>query len=164
MPTIDATVGGANANSYVDVTFAAAYFDDRLHSSVWSNASNDDRDRSLIMATREIDTRIAWDGYKVTETQALDWPRSGLYDDNRDYVDEDTLPIELKNAVCEYALVLLGTDTLAPQETGLESLVVDVIELKFKTSDRLQPIPPNVFGPLSKWGSIIGNQPRMVRG
>ena len=39
--TVDATLAGANSNSYITVATATAYFDNRLDSGDWTAASSD---------------------------------------------------------------------------------------------------------------------------
>lgn len=68
---LDATVGGANANSYLTVAEADAYFAARLHSDVWDALSEGEgegegdstKEAALIWATRLFDSKIktAWD-------------------------------------------------------------------------------------------------------
>ena len=53
--TIDATIKGANANSYVTLSEANNYFETVPDSSTWTNKTDDQKNRSLISATRWID-------------------------------------------------------------------------------------------------------------
>jgi hypothetical protein len=106
MPTIVATPGAANANSYLTRAEAQAYFDARLSVAGWDDA--DDQDVLLIMATRVIDaiarplktfvpaqggiaayyrTRRTWTGAPASTTQRLAWPRTGMYDGNGNSLD-----------------------------------------------------------------------------
>ncbi len=41
--TIDATLSGANSNSYVTLIEADDYFDSRLYSDVWTATLDDDK-------------------------------------------------------------------------------------------------------------------------
>lgn len=158
MPTLDATVGGATSNSYVDVSSADEYFDNRLHTATWDAASADDRARSLIMATTGLDYRIDWDGIKADTEQALAWPRDGLLDDDGNILDDESLPVELTNATCDYALILLDNDlTGLPGTAGVKSLKADVVTLEFDKSDLVDPVPDEVFTPLMKWASKRGD-------
>lgn len=121
MPTLDATVGGASANAYATVAEATAYFDERLDTDDWDNASSDEQKRALIMATRRIDQET-FEGEKADldpEDQSLEWPRVGADGPNGHVFDNDELPTRLKQATYELALVLLG-DTGFLDDTGLE--------------------------------------------
>ena len=50
--TINATIKGENANSYVTLTEANSYFETVPDSSTWTNKTDDQKNRSLISATR----------------------------------------------------------------------------------------------------------------
>lgn len=59
-----------------------------------------------------------WVGYKKTELQALSWPRSNAVKRDGWVVNESTVPIEVKNAVCALAIRSgLGED-LTPDFTN----------------------------------------------
>ena len=73
--TIDATIKGENANSYVTLTEANDYFDTSPDSSTWTNKTDDQKKRSLISATRWIDTFV-YQGDRCDEDQALKFPRT----------------------------------------------------------------------------------------
>jgi hypothetical protein len=51
--------------AYATTAEAQAYFDQRLHELAWSEASQGDREKALIAATRIID-RLNFKGYKAT--------------------------------------------------------------------------------------------------
>ena len=78
--TIDATVGGASANSYITLSDANAIvegliLDDDV--SVWDSSNTDNKNRALYTAAVRID-RERFLGARVTDTQALQWPRTGV--------------------------------------------------------------------------------------
>jgi hypothetical protein len=77
MPTLIATLGAANANSYVaSVADATAILDSELYArTAWDNADEDTRTRALITAARMLDQALLWKGIRATSTQALEWPR-----------------------------------------------------------------------------------------
>lgn len=116
MPTIIATPGAANANSYPTEAEAQAYFDTRLPVAGWDNAA--DQAVLLIMATRVIDaiarplktfvpaqgniaayyrTRRTWTGAPASSTQRLAWPRIGMYDGNGNSLDFAITSITVAN-------------------------------------------------------------------
>jgi len=78
--TIDATAGGASANSYITLAEADAYVEamvlgtDAAH---WDSGNEDSRNRALTAATQRLD-RERFLGAKATDTQALEWPRTGV--------------------------------------------------------------------------------------
>ena len=78
--TITATVGSASANSYVTLGEANAIvegliLDDDV--SAWDGSNDDNKNRALYTATVRID-RERFIGARVTNTQALQWPRQGV--------------------------------------------------------------------------------------
>lgn len=99
-----ATLGAADANSYVTVEEADDYFAAGVHlrASVWNALDPDDEDvptksALLITATRQIDRLRFW-GCKADDLQALQFPRHG------NCWDPLEIPRELKEAVFEQAL------------------------------------------------------------
>ena len=78
--TIDATVGGASANSYITLSDAntiveGLILDDDV--TAWDNSSTDNKNRALYTAAIRVD-RERFLGARVTDTQALQWPRTGV--------------------------------------------------------------------------------------
>lgn len=117
----DSTVGGADANSYVDLPFANTFFEHILLPNVWDEATPDNQKRALMTAT----TWLEEFDYVVTPastTQALKWPGVSIFDENGDLVidtdgepalvlgvyDETEMPVPLLKATCELAFYLLS--------------------------------------------------------
>ena len=78
--TIDATVGGANANSYLTLAAAQTLIDGFVEDDdvvAWGTATTDQKNRALVSATQRLD-RERFLGAKATDTQALQWPRTGV--------------------------------------------------------------------------------------
>jgi hypothetical protein len=90
---------------YADSTYAASYMAERLGTAAWDSASAGDRTKSLIHATRMIDT-LAFAGEKNDVAQAREFPRCG---------DAD-VPVAVQNACCELALALLAGKLLENTE------------------------------------------------
>lgn len=121
MTTLDATVGGASANSFSTVTEADDYLmTRRLHADAWFQASSqshilrhyDDTEETiepnqkaaaLMWATAVLD-RLNWCGTRAATTQALSWPRSTAYDRYGVLIASTVIPDELKWATAELAL------------------------------------------------------------
>lgn len=97
---IDATVGGASANSYVAAVDADAYFASRVGGAAWAAASAGDREIALIDATRQLD-RLRYKGQRASTAQALEFPRSSQRETGR-------IPSAVRQACCEHALWLLS--------------------------------------------------------
>lgn len=82
--------------SYLTIVEAQAYFDGRLGTECWDDASPTDQEKSLLQSTRIID-RLNFVGCKSSDTQSRQFPRNG-----------DTLiPTDIQYATAEVALALL---------------------------------------------------------
>lgn len=148
---IVATPGAPNANSYVTLEDADAYFAARLHADAWSAASEPNKEAALLWATRVLEAKIAaywdkkelpgdatirvlttlkddpscfvvWNGRPATAEQALAWPRSGMASKNGLPLAEDVIPSQLKNAQCELALLLMQSDRTAENAAAVQGL------------------------------------------
>lgn len=119
--SLDATLGGAAANSYVTQAAATSYFGDRLDAAAWTAAVTGDKDSALIMATLRLDTE-SYVGSPITYTQRLKWPRYGAYDDDNRLLTSTAIPVIVQQATFEYALALLKDPTLLG-DSGLEGFL-----------------------------------------
>lgn len=118
--TLDATVGGANANSYVTRAQANSYFEGRLQSDDWTGTSDAAKDQALVAATARLEQET-YLGLAATDTQRLKWPRLWvLKDDGASYWPSDAIPRPVQEAAYEVALALLGATTDPLADTGLE--------------------------------------------
>ncbi len=162
---IDATVGGPLANSYSLVAEADSYFDERLGVSSWSAAIADDKARALIMATRRIDLE-EFEGSRVSEEQALKWPRFGADDADGWWIEQDEIPIQVKQASFEMALALLE-DPEGLEDTGLEAferVKVGPIEVEPRHLEQADELPDIVRRLLAPFLLVSGASIRLIRG
>ena len=78
--TIVATAGAANANSYLTLSDAQDLIDGLMEDDdvvAWGTATTDQKNSALYSATQRID-RERFLGARATDTQALQWPRTGV--------------------------------------------------------------------------------------
>ena len=78
--SIDATVGGASANSYITLSDANAIIEGLVADddvAAWDGSNTDNKNRALFTAAIRVD-RERFLGARVTDTQALQWPRTGV--------------------------------------------------------------------------------------
>lgn len=165
--TVNATPGSSTANSYPTLAEAKAYWATRLYSDVWDGVDDNTRNKAIIMATRVIDytfvirkelkvgsngkfytTSRGWSGAPSTATQALAWPRIGMYDANGVAIATDVIPQQLKEAVSEFAGQLMSTDTTANNDVlnqGISSLRAGPVALTFKDFFEVKTIPDAVM-------------------
>ena len=154
--TLDATVGGASANSYTTATEGDTYHETRLFAAAWDGATAAIKEAALVWATSMLDRHFDWAGSKFSLTQALRWPRFGALDRDGELFDSDVLPPELKDAVSELARLLIDADRGAEKGTeGFSKIKVDVIELQFDKLDRTKTISDEVYQMVSHLGRLM---------
>lgn len=149
MPTLVATAGATNANSYATTSDGDTYFDERLNSTAWTGAATDDKERALIMATRRLDQET-YTGEKTATAQALEWPRESVVDKDGEEYSSSTIPTFLKHATYELALRLLNDGTTDPfSDTGMEEFKrakVGELEVERFAGFTAGQLPANVRG------------------
>lgn len=129
-----------NTNSYVEIADADTYFETRIDSANWFEATDEVKEQALVTATALVDDH-AWIGSAVSSSQALAWPRNyATYNDPRlglqVTIDEATVPTQVKVAVYEQALHLVNNeDLLAGTTQTFESISVGSISLSDSNSD-----------------------------
>ena len=121
-----------NTNSYVTVDNADSYFETRIDSAAWFDASDEVKEQALVTATQLVDDN-AWIGSAVSPSQALAWPRKyAIYYDQRlgqeISFSVTEIPERLKTAIYEQALHLVNNEDLygAEKEEQLKKLNEDM--------------------------------------
>jgi hypothetical protein len=127
MPTIIATPGAVDANSYETLVEAQAYFDAHLYASAWASADQATKEKALIMAARLLDAWFEWTGGASTSTQALGWPRTGMLSRNGYEIADDAIPQDLKNAQSGITEVKAGPVAVKFKEAIERKVVPDVV-------------------------------------
>jgi len=156
--------GLAAATSYATVAEADTFFSRRLYTTPWTGADQDDKERALIMASSLLDSHMTYQGMKTGDTQALSWPRYGIYDKSGFLVPSTTLPQALKDATSELAKWLLASDRTAEDDTkGFREMKVGSLELVVDRSDRTATIPDAVKRLLRPFGRIHTGMARVSR-
>tara|TARA_R110002096_G_scaffold104099_1_gene229112 strand:- start:1546 stop:2067 length:522 start_codon:yes stop_codon:yes gene_type:complete len=118
-----------NANGYISVAELDAYW---LCRNVTLTQTDPEKEAAIIIATQYVDLNNKWKGSICMSDQSLDWPRTGVMDDEGRIIPSFTIPDQLKNAVAEYTQRQLSAD-LQPDVTDAGTLKkvkkkVDVIE------------------------------------
>lgn len=164
MPTIIATSGAANANSYVTLAEANTYMESRLHKDAWDDEGSGEKEAALIWAGRIIDRTIRYSGTKSSSTQSMAWPRDGLTDDSGASVT--TVPQIIKDLQVEMAFLLLSTDRTAESEAGaagLTSLRAGPVTLSFKDDITVKQVPDTLLAMLPvNWVWVATPYPLVV--
>ena len=87
-------------SAYCTKAEADTYFSGRLNTDAWDDATDAEKDKALIQATRIID-QLNFKGTKTDDSQELQFPRD----------DDTVVPDDIKSACSEIALALLdGVD------------------------------------------------------
>lgn len=137
--TLDSNPNSPTFNCYVSLASADTYMTERLHTEVWDDAEDSNKEAALIWSTKLLDLSFVWNGGKRSITQNLGWPRYGTYDGDGYYLNSDQIPKQLRIATVEYALLLLSTDRTKfyePSSQGLNSLSLGSISMSFDKVDK----------------------------
>ena len=136
--TINATIKDANANSYVTLTEANSYFETVPDSTTWDNKTVDQKNRSLISATRWIDSFVYY-GDRCDDGQALKFPRNNYQVDGVE-LSCSTIPNNIKYAQYELARALANDTDAITGNTGTAGVPAEVkigdLEVKFNTASQ----------------------------
>ena len=157
VPVIDATVAGDSSNSYATVAESDTYHGGHVNHATWSAANASKQKEALVHATRLLDEWVDWSGSKISLSQALRWPRYGVYDKDSYLLGTDVIPTFLVNATSELARVLIEGDTTGTPDTlGFSKLKVGPLEVEVDTSDRDRygAIPKSVRVMIEPYGTL----------
>lgn len=136
---VETGAGLADAESYISVADADAYFAAHSDPSSWSGLTTAQKESALRYATTWLDRRYGWPGQvEFVETpQALAWPRSSAWDaEGRELED---VPQAVADATCEAALAHVASalnETVGLTGVGslVESAQVGPLSVKFSES------------------------------
>jgi len=148
MPTIIATAGAPNANSYATIAESDAYHLGHIDPAVWDDADLDVQQRALITATRLLDQHLVWIGYVADDQQALAWPRIWARTRNGFLFPTNAIPQAVKDATSELARRLIELGTIPADSVGddeLKSLKAGPVSLEFNVGASPDPLPDPVY-------------------
>lgn len=156
---LNATVGSDTANSYVTLVEANLYFEDRIHSELWSEFTK--KEALLITSSRLLDWYVKWKGYRSSSTQSMQWPRTGVLRRDGSSVDTNIIPDEVKIAVYELSLSSITIDRTSDNPlAGIEEVRVSSLMIKADNGDSdstaADVIPEKVWKIISDLYSIGG--------
>ena len=167
--SITATAGSASANSYLTLADAQAIVDGLVEDddvAAWASATTDQKNRALYTATQRID-RERFLGAKASDTQALQWPRTGVrkpdtftstyttgfpYRVTTDYYTDTEIPDQVKRAEVILAVYLnnnkdgLGLSGLEDyKRVGVGGVAVEPDKFGAVGADRVPPLFERYF-------------------
>ena len=158
--------GKVDANAYANAADGDAYHDGHLYASAWTAATTANKEKSLVFATRLIDSQCQFGGSKAIETQALQWPREDCPDPDADggSVEINIVPKGVIEATCETARELLIADrTAAPPGEGLKYENTGTTQTGYDKSDTRPVISRVAQAMLAKFGVVIKSRSGAVR-
>lgn len=113
--------GKTDATSYVSRADFDAYWTQKgVDYTNTTTYPNDTINLWLNDATQLADSMYCYCGYVANDGQALDVPRDNWYDERGNDLS-DSVPVKLKNAVCELAVALQGASADSDRESGVAS-------------------------------------------
>jgi hypothetical protein len=137
--------GVANANSYVSLTELKDYFAVVPDAAAFLAQTDDVLSQYAVWATRVLDQKTLWQGYRATTTQALEWPRNYVTDKYGNAVAADSVPAQVKAVTCELARWLKDNDPADGQDVqSLKQITVDVVDIVFQ-DQTTQTSWPTIF-------------------
>ncbi len=156
------TAGAANAQSYADADFALAYFATHLQREGWTAIVNVDTAEASLLAAMPMMEDQAYVGYRVTDNQALEFPRIAEYDPNAWTVSSSVaanswtdargrtwsstaVPVPVQQAQCELALIIGSNPEWLEHRYSGKTVKAGNAEIKVKTEDDLTQLPHLVF-------------------
>lgn len=160
--------GLVDAESYISVADATTYHANRGNTAWAAILTDGEREILLRKATDYMVAayRHRWAGFRKTTAQALDFPRDfvpikdGFFEA---FLDNNFVPIQVKNACAELALRALADDLMPDLEQGVVREKVDVIEVEYADFSPQQKRFSQVDAMLSIYFSSGSNQAKLVR-
>ena len=164
-----ATPNAADANTYLTLSDAQDIIDGLVESDdvvAWGTATTDQKNRALYTATQRLD-RERYLGARATDTQALQWPRTGVrkpdtyintyavgfpFRITTDYFTDTEIPQQIKEAQATMAVYLhnnkdgLGLSGLEDyKNVKIGSLDVTPNQYGATGADRIPPMVERFF-------------------
>jgi hypothetical protein len=135
--------GLTNSTSYATVEYADDYFDvDRVFEPTWDAYTTEQKQELLGWATRALDQKVVWKGVRTTSTQALAWPRCGVYNRYGELIGDDEMPEQLRQATVEFAKYMAATDpTTGSGVDYIKAVKLDVLEVEYMDGTSQTSIP-----------------------
>lgn len=122
-------------DTYLTIAQADAYWA-RRNNSVWSAATDAQKEKALLESTQYLDNAYSFIGHHVDDNP-LAWPRHGAKvkrgNFKGEYYSSEIIPPQIKNACAELALEALDANLRPTLDRGgaIKREKVDVIEIEY---------------------------------
>lgn len=126
--------GVADAEAYISVTDADAYFSARGNAT-WAALDPTAKEQVLRKGADYLESEFRWRGDRATSTQALSWPRSGVTMDGV-ALASDAVPLAIKRANAELAVRASAADLKADEGAQVLSEQVGPIAVTYAPGAR----------------------------
>ena len=156
--TVEDGTGVSGANAYVTVAEAEAYFTDRA--ITWTAATTGAKESQIVIATTYVDNKYSWPGSRIDRTQGLQWPREDATDREGLEIDDDSVPIEVKNAVCEAVLVYSELNLALDRGGMVQSVTVGPISETYMSGASPGKVFPKIDAAVRP--IVVGGKGRVV--
>lgn len=155
--------GLADAESYISVADATAYHAARGNAAWAALASDAIREQALRKATDYLGQmyRDRWNGYRVSTTQALDWPRYEAPRRDQPGIanyPSDAVPEEVAKACAELALRAAAGELVEDEDQRIAAVSAGSVSVTFQPGSSPRKHYPAVDGllrPVLKSGGGI---------
>lgn len=161
----------ADAESLASVAFADTHHANRGNTA-WAGLTTASKEAALRKATDHIGAvyGLRWDGRRVSDTQALDWPRydvpkrEGAYSRIAAYYVSNQVPAAVQRACAELALRASAGDLAPDQGQAIKRKRVEgAVEVEYQDFSSAAPRYPAIDGLLAPF-LMAGGGTRLVRG
>ena len=116
--------GLINANAYITIAEADQIIENYGDSQDWSSAEDEEKENAIREASRYVDLRYKFQGFKSNWDQALEFPRIEVYDFGGIQQDYNVVPEKLKQACAYLALkVIEGNILLDDLDGGTDATI-----------------------------------------
>ena len=118
-----------NANSYTSVADADAYH--LLYANTDWAGDNDTKEQALVMACRSVDLLYGpyYNSAPLEGVQSLLWPRYAFYDKYAKSRAQSTIPVELKQAQAEIALMYMNGVNIFPMANTQSDVAEESVQI-----------------------------------
>lgn len=160
--------GLANAEAYISVADADTHHANRGMTN-WATMSTNEKEQAIRRAADYMGQayRLRWAGYRMTDAQALDWPRFEVPRADAGYSGyayyaNDVVPAEVVRANAELALRAAAGELTADLDAAVIEETVGPITVKYAQGDtklKRYPVIDRMLNPLLAGGGGL----RVVR-
>jgi hypothetical protein len=156
------SIQGNSYDIYGTYADAIVYFNAATHAASWTAATQANRLKALVTATRMMD-RQPWQGSPTDPTtpQPLEWPRTGVIDRSGEAVDDSEPPDKIEWGTYELANALLGDATVQTDKNSGSNVKRD--KLKQKVGPLEEETETEYFVSTSTGSNASGRFPTIVQ-